>query len=63
MNKTLKLLAVLVFTGAALNACGGCQESVEVKSIEAAVEVVEKTKIVDTEVVVEETAKTVEVSE
>lgn len=24
MNKTIKLLALLVFTGAALNACDGC---------------------------------------
>jgi len=63
MNKALKLLAVLVFTGAALNACGGCQEEVkalpeEVKTVEE----VEAAKNIDVKVVEETTEKT-EVSE
>jgi hypothetical protein len=48
MNKTLKLLALLIFTGAALNAGGGCptEEVEEPKKTETE----EVSKIVDTEV-------------
>ena len=49
MNKTLKLLALLVFAGAALNACGGCPVEEETKKAEDKTEEVAKT--IDTEVV------------
>jgi hypothetical protein len=54
MNKTLKLLAVLVFAGAALNACPGCPEKtpVEPKNVDETEEITKT--VVDTEVVEEE---------
>jgi hypothetical protein len=63
MNKTIKLLALLVFTGAALNACDSCpcgeptKKMEEAKKVEEAKKNAEETKAKSEETKKVETAK------